>query len=234
MISRAVVRTSRRVPRSAAPACPSGQLSVDIGQRPEENQVSRTSGSCTAPWRSSSSMISRSFGIAHAGERERQRAVGDVLVAGVGSFAAVRQRHPALVRPLHHLLDDRRELRPARACRASRPSGSRHTGIRCPHQSCRLMHQSRMFSCQVWNVLAYRGGVEAELAFPRSWHRRLARCVCAERCPRRHRRRSPCLRPSPRTGRRPSRSSAAPASRSSVTLQYHWSLRYGSIGTWLR
>ena len=32
------------------------------------------------------------------------------------------------------------------------------TGIRCPHQSCLLMHQSRMFSSHMLYVLANRSG----------------------------------------------------------------------------
>src|SRR5271166_1370764 len=33
-----------------------------------------------------------------------------------------------------------------------------HAGMRCPHQSCREMHQSRMFSIQLKNVLFQLSG----------------------------------------------------------------------------
>ena len=38
------------------------------------------------------------------------------------------------------------------------PQSQYHTGIWCPHQSCRLMHQSRRLSVQFRNVRAIRGG----------------------------------------------------------------------------
>ena len=38
------------------------------------------------------------------------------------------------------------------------PQSQYHAGMRCPHQSCREMHQSRMFSIQLKYVFSYRCG----------------------------------------------------------------------------
>jgi hypothetical protein len=75
-----------------------GQPSVDIGQSQLENQVSRTSSSCTT------------------GQPQYGQAVRSsrLTITSCGGSHSVQY----------------------------------HTGIRCPHQSCREMFQSRMFDIQ--------------------------------------------------------------------------------------
>src|SRR6202162_3418064 len=88
------------------PGVCSGQPSVENGQSPDENHVSRTSGSC-------SSLAEPHFG----------QAVGSSTAANVS------------------------------------PLSQYQTGMRCPHQSWREMHQSRMFSIQCMYTRSKRRGM---------------------------------------------------------------------------
>src|SRR6266403_135507 len=88
----------------------SGQPSVENGQRPEENQVSSTSGS----W--------RRFSSSHCGH----------------VFGSSRR---TIVWPFF---------------------AQYHAGMRCPHHSCREMHQSWMFSIQEKYVFSQCAGPKRE------------------------------------------------------------------------
>ena len=211
----------------------SGQPSVDIGQRPEENQVSRTSGSCSQPSFSKRSIDLPIVGIAHAREREagasdRRCRPSARRVASARCDIAIR---PSL-RPLVQRLDGRSELLGRESIRQATLRQSPHRNPMSPPQLPADAPVADVFVPGLEGLGVTRG-VEAELPsqhpWPLSapgegWGEGRVRDAMPPRLAHAH----PALSRS--TGlrghalcadREPSREGAAPASRSSVTFRYH-------------
>lgn len=102
----------------------SGHPTVENGQRPDENQVSRTSSSCSKvkflPF-----VRSRAFAFS--------RASASVLPA--------TQLAPSEVYVADRQLSQRPSI-PGRTSWDNPSTRTKYTGHRCPHHSCREMHQS--------------------------------------------------------------------------------------------
>ncbi len=154
MISRAVVSTlvglnagssdsKSSMPELSLAADASGQPMVLSGQRALENQVSRTSGSWVKPASSRIRMSSR-VGSDLKQINRSSSCSPDCKNSRVTSSSSRRR---ACSRP---------SVKPSKSqsenwsnCSKGATPLRDHTGIRCPHQSWRLIHQSRRLSCQV-------------------------------------------------------------------------------------
>ena len=116
---------------------------------------------------------------------------------------------------IQHALRGNFESSPSNSCPTP---GFDQIGILCPHHNCLLIGQSRRFSSHAWYVLAYLEGVKRSFPSSRGFKAKPANELTGTSVP--------SIRPSPNFSAR--------CSIGLFTAMYHWSERYGSIGTWLR
>src|SRR5438045_886236 len=113
---------------------------VANGQSQELNQVSSTSGTWVKPAFSSSRICSAEYS-----------PTTEMVHSRTFDLCPYRRRSPPFKLPPVSVVATKSLIGRSRLNNGSKSLGGRvmvQTGIRCPHHSCRLMHQSWMFAIQ--------------------------------------------------------------------------------------